>query len=159
MSDLSRRNLVRLAAGLAVGAGVVTPAMTSADEFGQLLNFGDGVVEDKQLESVIKNPSHYMFGEQAVVKLEGDRHSRDLIITSARDVSNQSSKVYVRSGTMRIFRANPDVDDFTKQGGFYYTFNGKQGQVQFKHPGQIVMVVRDHNDNAWFYTMVFDLRC
>jgi hypothetical protein len=120
---------------------------------------GDPQAKDEALASAIKHPYSLMFGEQVEVKLGGDRRGRELVIMSARDEDQKSVKEYIRSGTMRIFRADADMDEFTKQGGLHWWFNGKPGKVQFKQPGAIVMVVRDHDDNVRFYTLKLDLRC
>jgi hypothetical protein len=100
-----------------------------------------------------------MFGEQIDLKLDGDRYSRDLVITSACDEDGRSTQVNLRSASMRIFRADAHKDEFTRKGGLYWEFNGKKGTVQFKAPGALVMVVRDQNDAVRFYTLMLDIRC
>ena len=161
MTDLNRRSVVQLAAGLAIGAVATDPRRAAADDSGFLFPARprDPNAKDEALASAIRHPHNYMFREQVDVKLEGDKHSRELVITSARNEDQKSVKEFIRSGTMRIFRADPDVDDFTKQGGLYWRFNGKEGKVQFKQPGAIVMVVRDHDDHVRFYSLQPDLRC
>jgi hypothetical protein len=161
MNNLSRRDVVKLAAGVVAGASACTSAAAAEGDFFDFATAkpADPNAVDAALISAIDNPYIQMFGEQVEVKLEGDRYSRELVITSARDKNQKPTKHYVRSGTIQIFRADADVDEFTKSGGLYWSFNGKQGKVQFKNPGQIVMVVRDHNDNARFYTLHPDLRC
>jgi len=161
MTDLNRRSLVKLAAGMAMGAAATGTGTATADESDFLFPArpADGKAKDEALQQAINYPYSYMFSEQVNVKLEGDRHSRDMVITSALDANQRATKHYIRSGTMRIFRANADLDEFTKQGGLYWRFNGKDGTVQFKKAGAVVMVVRDHDDNVRFYTLQLDLRC
>lgn len=161
MSNPNRREVVKLAAGLAIGAGVALPGAAAELSWEDLAVAApaDPKALDEQLASAIRSPSTYMFSEQVNVKLVGDGHSRELVITSTRNVEQKSVKVYIRSGTMRIFRADPNVDEFTRQGGVYWHFNGQDGKVQFKRPGAIVMVVRDADDQVRFYTLQHDLRC
>ena len=83
---------------------------------------------------------------------------RDLYITSARD-SLQGGEVRVPPGSMRIFRADAGRDAFTQQGGLYWRFRDTPGKAQFKQPGALVMVVRDHDDTVRCYSLVLDLRC
>ena len=150
MGDVSRRNAVRVAASLAVGAGV----------FGSKAAPGQEAKEsaDPLLDLAHKNPQMFMFSEQVAFRIEGDGHSRDLYMTSARD-PQQGGVVSVRAGSMRIFRADADRDAFTRQGGLYWRFRDTQGKAQFKQPGALVMVMRDFDDTVRCYSLVLDLRC
>lgn len=110
-----------------------------------------------------------MLGEPEILVLDTDQHSRDLVITSACDNEGKPVEVHVRSRSVRIFRANPTVDEFTSQGGVYWRFRDKTGKVTLKrtpgldlrskrHSGPIVMVVRDE-ETVRLYTMSLDIRC
>jgi hypothetical protein len=101
-----------------------------------------------------------MFGEQATSKTDPSApHSFDLIITSARGPKGERTSVRVRPGTMRIFRADAGVDEFTKQGGWYWKCGEVNGQSQFKQPGALILVVRQRDGTVQWYSLVFDLRC
>ena len=152
MTALTRRDVIKGAAGVAMGVG----ALTSRKSRGEIQ---DGPGKDLTLEQAIKNPQSFMFSEQASFKIEGDGYSRDLFITSARDSQAKRVQMRVPAGSMRIFRADANVDEFTKQGGMYWQFFGKEGKVQFKQPGALVMIVRDHDDVVRCYSLVFDFRC
>jgi hypothetical protein len=113
-----------------------------------------------------------MLSEPKLFALDVDGHSRDLYITSARDVDGKSVRVRVPSRSIRIFRADASVDEFTKKGGLHWVFRDKPGKVQLKVPtekewkppvaapgqGEIVMVVRDE-DTVRCYAMSIDERC
>lgn len=155
MHFIHRRDAVKLVAGMAIGT-VAVPAV--AQELPGSFAVA-AKAKDEALASAVKNLPMYMFSEEVVIQLEGDRYSRDLVITSARDEEGRSVSVHVRSASLRVFRADDDQDEFTRQGGLYWKFHGKQGKVQFKRPGALVMVLRDHLDNARFYTLTPDYRC
>ena len=115
---------------------------------------------DTGLENALQHPSHYMFGEQVTFKTSvTEPHTFDLIISSANDPLYGGKGVTVRPGTMRIFRADASVDDFTKKGGFYWKCGKTEGKAEFKTPGSIIMVVRDMDGTVRCYTMVPDYRC
>ena len=115
---------------------------------------------DEELASAIKNPSNYFFSEQITFKTSvTDPHTFELIITSAKDPEHDRRGEIVRPGTMRIFRANANVDDFTKKGGFYWKCGTTEGKAEFKTPGAIIMVVRDMDGTVRCYTMFHDVRC
>lgn len=149
MDTLNRRNAVKLAASLTIGTGLTAHAAFSDDK----------PKMDTELAAAGQGLSAYMFREEVTVKLVGDGRSRDLVITSARDAELRETLIYVRSGTMRVFRADAEKDDFTKSGGIYWRFFGKEGTVKFKTPGALVMVVRNHDDTVKFYTLAPDIRC
>src|SRR5206468_12463186 len=103
---MNRRTL--LAAGVGVLAG---GTVQSADP--------KVVPADPELESALRNPNYYMFGEKTSSKSEPS--SFELVVTSARGVDGKPQKVSVRPGTVQIFRADAGVDEFTRQGGWYWT--------------------------------------
>ena len=152
MSEVNRRGVVRLAAALAVGA-VAMPAA------GQGPTDSPTEDRDESLARAIENPSSYMLGKPVVVRLGGDSHTRDLVITSARDVDLKPTTVRLKPGKVAIFRADADVDDFTKEGRLRWQFFGKSGECKLATPGAIVMVVHDWDDTIRCYTMTLDFRC
>lgn len=138
MSEVNRRDAARVVAGLALGTGAFTAVL--ADQPDEATGVVGAEAKDQTLATAVRNLTGYMFQEEQTVKLNGDGHSRDLIITSARDQDSRSAEVRVRSASMQVFRADADKDEFTQKGGVYWTFNGKQGTVQFKQPGALVVV-------------------
>jgi len=155
MSDLSRREIVKLAAGLGVGAGVATGSL----EAGQEPKKPTAEPKDRLLAMAASSPQGFMLTGPAIFQIKGDGASRDLFITSARDPEGKPTQVRVPSGSVRIFRADADVDEFTKQGGLHWRFHEAQGRVKLKTPGEIVMVVREGYDTVRCYIMTPDLRC
>ena len=179
MSAMNRRDAVKLTAGWTAGLAIGAGGFSVREARGQLagpaaepqpvdaLTHPQPAVAaaqreqaaDPQLELALKEPQRFMFSEQVTFKLAVDGHSRDLFITSARDPSGLSDSVRVPPGSMRIFRADADRDEFTKQGGIYWRFFETEGKVQFKRPGPLVMIVRDRDDTVRCYALVFDFRC
>lgn len=152
MRSVNRRDAVKLTAGLAVGAGALDGQVASGQQAEQL-------AADPALEQALKNPQNFMFSEQVTFELEGDMRGFSLFITSARDPNGLSESVRVPPGSMRIFRAEADHDEFTRQGGMYWRIRDTEGKVQFKTPGPLVMVVRDHDGTVRCYSLEIDLRC
>ena len=111
---------------------------------------------DSMFENALKNPQSFMFREHATSKI--DAH-KELIVTSALDEHGTPQKVYVRSGTMRIFRADADRDGITKRGGWYWRVGETKGESQFKTPGALVMVVRELDGTVHWYALNYDFRC
>jgi hypothetical protein len=167
MSDLSRREAVKLAAGLAAGAGALVGQAAGGDEKpaagGQQAATPQVAPPqpktDQALEQALRHPQNFMFGQQVTFQLEGDGHSRDLYITSAKNAEGKPERLRVPSAAMRIFRANSGVDEFTRKGGVYWQFFGKEGKFQLKEPGALVLIVREHDDTVRCYALHYDLRC
>ena len=159
MSDLSRREIVKLAAGLAVGAGVATGSLAAGQEPKKPADPLAAEPKDRLLAMASRSPQGFMLTGPETFQIKGDGASRDLIITSARDREGKPTQVRVPSGSVRIFRADADVDEFTKQGGLHWRFHDTQGRVKLKTPGEIVMVVREGYDTVRCYIMTPDLRC
>ena len=114
---------------------------------------------DKALVQAKQYPHSFMLSQPAIFALDVDGHSRDLIITSARDEHGNPITVRVPSRKMQIFRA----DGFE----LHWRFRDKPGSVklnksnglaQLHDAGEIVMVVRD-DETVRCYTMTYDLRC
>jgi hypothetical protein len=179
MRKVSRRDGVKLVAGLAVGARVVITNEVFADEILkpaqvpvdkplelELPNevFADESLKpaqvpvDKPLELALQSPSAFMFAEQVTSRLDGPGEGHDLVITSATPDA-RGTLIYVPSRSMRIFRADAGVDEFTKRGGLYWRFGNTRGKTQFKQPGALVMVVRDGEGTVHWYSLEFDVRC
>ena len=148
MELVNRRGAMKAAAVVGVSA------LSQVAQANQLLKEAD-----PKLAEASKNPQSFMFTEHVTFEIGGDGHSRDLAILSALAVDGQPTKVLVRPASVRIFRADSTKDDFTRQGGLYWSFRGKEGKVQFKQPGQVIMVVRDLGNTVHCYTMDYDLRC
>ena len=112
---------------------------------------------DGLLERALQTPQMFMFDEH-VTSTTGDS-SKDLIVTSARGLQLNPETVIIRPGTMRIFRADADRDDFTRQGGWHWRCGDTEGDSQFKQPGALIMVVRQQDGTVHWYSLVLDLRC
>lgn len=150
MGDMSRRDAVKLAAGLAVGAGAAGAARGEAKPAG-----------DPQLEAAIRNPYSFMFTEQVTFKTSTtEPHTFDLVITSGRNPHAPGvSGVRIRPGTVSVFRADADRDEFTRKGGVYWKCGKATGRFQFKQPGALVMAVRDLDGTVRCYSLMIDVRC
>lgn len=165
-NEMNRRDIVKFAAALAVGAA------TADSVLGQQASSaaGAGRVEVDVLALAKSSPERFMLSEPEILTLDSDGHSRDLVITSARDENGNPTSVIVRSRSIRIFRADSTVDEFTSQGGVYWRFRDQPGKTKLKqtpssnlfqspsNPGLIVMVVREE-EAVRMFTMTFDLRC
>jgi hypothetical protein len=166
MSNLSRREAVQWAVGAACAGGLVARA-AGGDE--KASGSGPAAIgpqapagqppKDQALEQAQRQPGSFMFSEHVTFKLEGDGHSRDLYITSAKDAEGKREPVRVPSAAMRIFRADSSVDAFTRSGGVYWTFFGQEGRFQFKESGALVLIVREHDDTVRCYSLTHDMRC
>ncbi len=106
------------------------------------------------------NPEGLMFAEEARTKVDAEApRSFHLVITSARNAKGEREDVIVRRGTMRVFRADTRVDDFTAKGGWYWRCGATEGRTEFKQPGALVMVVYEHDGTVRWYSLAPDLRC
>src|SRR5262245_22548047 len=127
MSDLSRREVVKLAAGLAVGAGVATGSLATGQDPKKPADRPPATdPKDRLLAMAASSPQGFMLTGPETFQIKGDGASRDLIITSARDQEGKPTPVRVPSGSLRIFRADADVDEFTQQGGLHWRFHDTQ---------------------------------
>lgn len=153
MSELQRRDAIRVVAGLAIGAVAVTRP-------GRGDTKGEPAKPEKDdiLEAARRNPQNFMFTEKVSFLLETDGASRELDITSALDVDRKLTKLRVPSNSMRVFRADTSRDDFTRQGGVYWSFRGQEGKVQFKQPGAIILMIRE-DEVVRCYALESDWRC
>jgi hypothetical protein len=153
--------MVKRAAGLAVvgAAGVATSPAVGQEPKQPADPSPAAQAKDTHLASAIKNPQLFMLGEPVTFRLEGDGHGRDLVVTSALDAEGKKISVHLRSGTVRVFRVDASVDEFTKQGGLYWRFHDTQGKAKLKTPGAVVMMVREGYSTVRCYEMMFDFRC
>src|SRR6478672_11154508 len=111
MRDVSRRDAMTMAAGLAICAQTVSAGDAAAQ--------GGPTPADEVLEKAHRSPQSFMFAEQVTTKLAEDGAGRDLVITSAAS-NTRVTHVYLRPRSVRIFRAAAGVDEFTRKGGVYW---------------------------------------
>lgn len=156
MSDVNRRDAVKMAAGLAIFAvGLGTQNVQGE----QSALPAAPPTTDSELKSAQAGPEIFMFEEQVTFKIDGDGRSRPLYFTSARDERGETAIIQVPSSSLRIFRADAGRDAFTRQGGIYWKYREADGKIQFKKPGALVLVVRDADDTVRCYSLAYDLRC
>ena len=157
MSDMSRRDAVKLAAGLAIGAGVLATQEAQGQEPKEVADpQPPKAPADPMLENALRTRQGWMFAEQVVSKSDA---GYDVVVTSARNSEGQTEPVRIRTGTTHIFRADAGVDDFTKRGGWYWTCGKTEGQSEFKKSGALIMVVREQDGTTRWYSMAPDYRC
>ncbi|QDT88972.1 hypothetical protein [Gimesia algae] len=150
MSDLSRREAVKLVAGLGIGMGTLAAQDAAGAETTQ--------AEDKMLQDALANPSRFMFTAQRTFKTNSPGYR--LIFTSAvRKPTDPKEGVSMLPASMRIFRANADQDEFTRKGGLYWKCDKEAGQIQFRNPGGLIMVVYDQDGTVNCYSLFYDVRC
>lgn len=154
MSRISRRVAVKLAAGLSVGAGLVTVGESRGEEVQK------PAPKDLELSSAVEHLPSYMFAEQVTFKTSvTEPHSFRLNFTSAVEPGGNGHGVEVRPGTVRVFRDAGDQDKSTKSSGLHWKCGAATGTVQFKEPGGLILAVRDLDGTVRCYRLVFDLRC
>jgi len=171
VAEVSRRDALKVAAGLAVGVGVGTAGSALGQQSSKPADAPQPAKSaDDSLARAKENPEGFMLSEPQVFTLETDGYSHDLVITSARNEKGDRVQVIVPSRSVRFFRADTTVDEFTRQGGLYWRFRDQPGKVKLKKtaestalnpvpgPGQLVMLVRDE-ETVRLYTMMLDLRC
>ncbi|WP_029631862.1 hypothetical protein [Zavarzinella formosa] len=150
MRDVNRRDVVRFVAGLAAGTGLMAASEASAKD--------PKPPADPELELALSSLGTFMFAEQLKTKIDDNGPGRDVVITSAI-ADGKSTHVYLRSNSVRIFRADANVDDFTKKGGVHWYFGDTKGKIQFKNPGALIMVMRDEDGIVRWYSLGLDFRC
>lgn len=110
-----------------------------------------------------------MFGAHAVSKIHP--HT-ELVVTSARDAEGRPTKLFIKSGTVRVFRADASLDDFTAKGGWYWYSRDAQGQTAFEprpgddglsdtppKAGPLVLVIYHPDGTIDWYSLHYDMRC
>jgi len=165
--------LVKCAAGLAVGSGLATAGSAFAQETDKPAGAAQAKSADESLAWARRSPQSFMLSAPQIFALDIDNYSRDLYITSARDEHGNPERVRVPSQSVRIFRADANLDEFTRQGGMHWHFRDKPGKVKLPKAtgseqvklsaaqpvrGEKVMVVRDR-ETVRCYTMTPDERC
>jgi hypothetical protein len=172
--EANRRDVIKYAAILAAGVGTATASSASGEPSGQQSSPPTGASEagnpaDALLARAKQGPEGFMLSEPVIVTLDSDRHRRTLWINPAYDENGRRVQVSVPTRSVRIFRADPTVDEVTRQGGVYWRFRDTAGTLELKasgadslHPvaggGPIVMLVRDM-ETVRIYTMTLDFRC
>ncbi len=158
MSDVTRRDAMKLTAGMAIGVGALGTGTALGQDGSSKLNAKP--VADSQLEVALKNPQMFMFTEQVVFETPvTGRNTFSVLFTSALDAHGKNKPAEIRRGSMGIFRADANRDAHTKKGGLYWKCGAKEGRIQFKHPGALVMAVREMDGTVRCYAMQIDLRC
>jgi hypothetical protein len=162
MSEMNRRDAVKLAASLSIGASVHAANKVPGQEDKKAVDPQPAKpTDDPLLELALKSPNLFMFDEQVTFKTSTTApHTYHLMVSSVRDpLGSNNEGVDIPPGSMRIFRAGAGRDDFTKQGGLYWRCGDSQGKVKFKQPGALVMVVRDQDGTVRCYSLMLDFRC
>jgi hypothetical protein len=160
MGDVSRRDMVKLTAGLFAGSGAAAAAPAADPELKKAPAApAVAPARDGLLAGAINSPQGFMLSDAETFRLLGDVRAYDLLITSALNREGVRELVRVRPGSMRIFRADAGVDEFTKEGGLYWRIHDTEGRVKLKTPGAVVMVVREGSDTVRCYIMTPDFRC
>ena len=150
MNDLSRREAVKMVAGLGLGLGTLAARDTGAAETAQ--------PEDKMLKDASENPARFIFTAQQTFKTTPSGYR--LVFTSAvRKPTDPKEGVSLLPASMRIFRADSDLDEFTRKGGLYWKCGKEEGQIQFKNPGEVIMAVYDQDGTVNCYSLFYDVRC
>ncbi len=152
MSDVSRRDAVKLAAALAVGA------IAASEASGEVPRKATATkTPDPKLKLAFEDPEAFMFPEMVTFKT--DHHTEHLEFGPVKVARSGYDVVLVPTGAMRIFGTDLAHDEFTKQGGVYWRCGKTNGKFQFKTAATFVMVVRDLDGTTRCYSMAFDLRC
>lgn len=161
MSDVSRREALRLGAGLAVGGGLLAGRDVLGDEPAKDEAPKEAKpVEDWKLKSAQENPEAFMFTQEITFKSSTtDPYTQFVKISPVKGSRQGYEEVLLPIGSMRIFRAYADKDEFTRKGGLYWKCGKSEGKIQFSEPGELVMAVRDRDGTVRCYSLEFDLRC
>ena len=157
MTDLTRRDAAKLAAGMATTALIAGGALAQEPSS----------QADPRLERIGGGSLGKMFLEQTTSQIKGSRLDRDLYVTSAAgaDADDATGRLKIRDRVAVVFRTDPSRDEFTKQGGFYWECGDEKGQVLFKqhpfveHGERLVMAVRESDGTVRWYSLIPDLRC
>lgn len=160
MIPVNRREALRLAAGMTAGVGVLGVGVSQAAG-ADAADTQPGVAhDDPQLAQALANPQSFMFIEQIAFETPttGPR-TQFLAIGPCRGAPHGDVDTEVPLGSMRIFRADAERDDFTRQGGLYWRCGDERGTVKFERPGPLVMVVRERDGSVRCYALMLDLRC
>lgn len=155
MSDVSRRDAVKMVAGLTMGMGVMATGDVNGEE--------NKKVADPLLESAQQRPWIFRIVEQLTFKTSPTESN--LFFTSAHAPGHLPKGIRLLLGSMNVFRAETDHDEFTRQGGLYWECGKTKGKVQFKQKsafnqqGALVMAIRDLEGTVNCYSLEIDFRC
>ncbi|MFG0334947.1 MAG: hypothetical protein ACF8TS_16445 [Maioricimonas sp. JB049] len=160
--SINRRTLLTTLGGAAL-ATTVSPGSSH----GEIDTPADGVT-DSALENVREHGlGGYMFLDHATSIVDA---RQDLFVTSARVPQKEAMPFRIRPATMEVFRADATVDDFTREGGWYWKCGDVEGKSHFssgKTPllashaggGPLVMAVYQPDGVIHWYQLQIDLRC
>ena len=159
------RSLTRREAGAVAAAALATP-ITMSQASGAVPNEGETPKTtdndlDKALAHAVRNPQAFQLRPAGSFHLNSDGRSRSLVISQALNANKQRDDVYMKSDSMRIFRAEP-----LETGGFFkWRFHDKEGSFETsltswsRSLGPILMVFREGPDLVRVYVMTPDMRC
>jgi len=108
------------------------------------------------LKGARQHPWSQMFLEQATTK--GDPNAT-LVISSTLGEDGKPNEEWMKPTKAHIILANPDVDDFTRQGGLYWRQGKTSGTVKFKQAGALILIVRQADGTVNWFTLHTDFRC
>ena len=122
---------------------------------------------DWMLEQALVHPQSFMLVDHVTSRADSNA---DLVITSARGPNGESAKAYVRPGSMRVFRADTERDEFARQGGWHWRCGEVEGRTRFETrpaplidpptgAGPLVLVVRQLDGTIHWYALAIDFRC
>ena len=161
MSDVNRRDIVKLAGVLAIASAAL--GATAAQEPNKP-TIPPLPAEFKDDLLVRAHTGYgFMLGSPVTIELPGTS-GQAMVITTALGADGKKLHARVPSRSMIIFRADAGVDEFTKQGGLRWRQYDQSGEVKlgklgaFSQHDHIVMVVREDR-TVRFYTTTSDLRC
>ncbi|QDU36187.1 hypothetical protein Mal4_04710 [Maioricimonas rarisocia] len=160
--SINRRALLATLGGAALATAV------SPDHLpGETEPQGDGAA-DNALEDVRQHGlGGYMFLDHATSIVDA---RQDLFVTSARVPQGEAMPFRIRPATMEVFRADATVDDFTREGGWYWKCGDAEGKSRFRNGktplltshaggGPLVMAVYQPDGVVHWYSLQMDLRC
>lgn len=143
MSDINRREAVKVAAGLALGTGLFSASEVRSE------------VAKPSLTEFLESS---MFAEEVTFQTNPDHAV--LEISPIAESAQGYEVVSLRLGTLRVFLANLEHDDFTKQGGLYWTCGDQKGTFQLTpRAGASQMVLREKDGTVRCFSLIPDFRC
>ncbi len=92
------------------------------------------------------------------VVTKADAHE-NIVVISAQGLGADDENATVRPGSIRFFRADASLDEFTKQGGWYWRHGEIKGKSQFAQPGALIMVVYQPDGTVHWYSLLREFRC
>ena len=160
MKTLTRREAAAVAA--ATLAAPITMSRLSAEEPND--DATPAATEDrfdKALAHAVRNPQAFQLRPAGSFQLNSDGRSRSLVIAQALNAHRERDDIYMKSDSMRIFRAEP----LEAGGCFKWRFHNEEGLFETnlnswsRSLGPILMVFREGPDLVRVYVMTPDMRC